>query len=203
MLKYLTFISLISVLCLTGCGQANINSTAELSQTASKTNNTTTMKPTHIAKIKTTLGTITAELYGDQAPETVKNFVTLAQENKYDGTPFHRIIPDFMIQTGDFEKQNGTGGYSYKGPGTVIPDEFHQELVHVKGALSMANRGPNTGGSQFFIVQAQSTPWLDGMHSVFGQVTDGIDIVDKIATVEKDAMDRPLNPILIESIEIE
>lgn len=158
--------------------------------------------PTDTAIIETTLGDITVELYGKQAPKTVENFITLAKEGKYNRTPFHRVIKDFMIQTGDFENQNGTGGYSYKGPGTVIPDEFAAELTHSKGALSMANRGPNTGGSQFFIVHAESTPWLDGKHSIFGHVIEGLDIVDKLATVETDMGDEPLEPIQIISIEI-
>lgn len=167
-----------------------------------KTTTTAEVEATAKAVIETTLGNMEVELYGDQAPETVKNFITLAEEGKYDGTPFHRVIQDFMIQTGDFEKQNGTGGYSYKGPGTIIPDEFSPELKNVKGALSMANRGPNTGGSQFFIVHAASTPWLDGMHSVFGQVTKGLDVLDKIATVETDYSDAPLEPILINTITV-
>ncbi len=154
------------------------------------------------AVIKTTLGDMTVELYGDAAPETVKNFVTLAKEGKYNNVPFHRVIPEFMVQTGDFENQNGTGGHSYKGVGTSIPDEFAPGLSHTKGTLSMANRGPNTGGSQFFIVHAESTPWLDGMHAIFGKVTDGLDVVDKLATVETDLADRPLEPIEIISVEI-
>lgn len=109
-----------------------------------------------------------------------------------------------MIQTGDFENGDGTGGYSYKGPGTSIEDEFAKGLSHKRGTVSMANRGPNTGGSQFFIVQAEDgTPWLDGKHSIFGQVTAGMDIVDRIATAEKDINDRPVEDVLIESVVIE
>jgi cyclophilin family peptidyl-prolyl cis-trans isomerase len=154
------------------------------------------------AVIKTTLGDMTVELYGDKAPETVTNFVTLAKEGKYNNVPFHRIIPEFMVQTGDFENQNGTGGHSYKGVGTSIPDEFAPGLSHTKGTLSMANRGPNTGGSQFFIVHAEATPWLDGMHAIFGKVTKGLDVLDKLATVETDLADRPLEPIEIISVEV-
>ena len=109
-----------------------------------------------------------------------------------------------MIQTGDFENNNGTGGYSAKGPGTTIPDEFDATLTHVYGALSMANRGPNTGASQFFIVQKKDgTDWLNGKHSVFGQVTAGMDVVDAIATAERNSADRPLTDIKIESVIIE
>ena len=157
-----------------------------------------------VVTIKTTEGDITVELYENKAPETVKNFLTLAEEGKYNGVPFHRVIDEFMIQTGDFENGDGTGGYSYKGPGTSIEDEFHKKLTHQRGALSMANRGPNTGGSQFFIVQPEEgTPWLDGKHAIFGQVTSGMEVVDKIASTEKDIYDRPVEDILIESVELE
>ena len=195
MKKFLTIISFSSLLFLTGCSEPNINT--EISNTS------TTMEATNIAVIETTLGTIKAELYGNEAPETVKNFVTLAEEKKYDGTPFHRVIEGFMIQTGDFDMKNGMGGYSYKGPGTVIQDEFSPNLKNVKGALSMANRGPNTGGSQFFIVQAEATEWLDGKHAVFGQVIEGMDVVDAIATAETDPFDRPQTPINMISVTIE
>jgi peptidyl-prolyl cis-trans isomerase B (cyclophilin B) len=158
---------------------------------------------TNNAVIETTLGSMTVELYGDATPETVTNFVTLAQEGKYNGVPFHRVIEDFMIQTGDFENQNGTGGYSYQGPGTLIPDEFVDGLTHKKGTLAMANRGPNTGASQFYIVHAEATPWLDGGHTVFGQLTEGFEVLDAIATAETDAQDQPLEPISIVSITID
>lgn len=153
--------------------------------------------------IHTSEGDIYVDLYQDQVPETTKNFLELSKAGKYNGVPFHRVINDFMIQTGDFENQNGTGGYSYKGPGTLLEDEFASGLTHTKGVLSMANRGPNTGGSQFFIVQAdEGTPWLDGKHAIFGNVVKGIEIVDKIATVDTDAFDGPLEPIIINSVEI-
>lgn len=195
MKKTLTILSLISLLSLTGCAKDNINT--EIS------NQTPMIKATNIAVIETTLGTIKAELYGNEAPETVKNFIELANQKKYDGTPFHRIIDGFMIQTGDFDMKNGMGGYSYKGPGTTIQDEFTQDLTHVKGVLSMANRGPNTGGSQFFIVHAESTDWLDGKHAIFGKVIEGIDIVDAIGTAETGPMDKPQTPILMTSVTVE
>ena len=172
--------------------------------TMSDTENTpTTGETTQSAVIKTTMGDITVKLFTDEAPETVKNFIELSKAGKYDKTPFHRVIKDFMIQTGDFENKNGTGGYTYNGPGTVLPDELSPNLHHVKGTLSMANRGPNTGASQFFIVQnEEGTPWLDGMHAIFGEVTDGIDVVDAIANVETIGADQPKVEILIEGIEI-
>lgn len=144
--------------------------------------------------ISTNYGDIKVELYPDLTPETYKNFKTLADEGKYNGVIFHRVIPDFMIQTGDFERANGTGGYSYKGPGTKFEDEIVSDLKHEYGTLSMANAGPNTNGSQFFIVQAQAgTPWLDGKHTVFGKVTEGMDVIEAIAALETDYMDRPIS----------
>lgn len=156
-----------------------------------------------MATVYTNFGEIEIELYTEQAPETTKNFIELSKTGKYDNTIFHRVIDDFMIQGGDFENRNGTGGYSYKGPGTSLEDEFGEGLSHKRGALSMANRGPDTGGSQFFIVQAEDgTPHLDGKHAIFGQVTKGMDVVDKIAGADKDAFDKPLEDVIIEKIEI-
>lgn len=155
-----------------------------------------------IAVITTNFGKMEARLFPDKTPETVKNFTELAASGKYNGTIFHRVIKDFMIQGGDFENANGTGGHSYKGPGTSIQDEFDPDLKNIRGALSMANRGPNTGGSQFFIVHAQATSWLDGKHAVFGQVYEGLDILDKIAMVETNMWDVPVNEVVIEKIEI-
>jgi peptidyl-prolyl cis-trans isomerase B (cyclophilin B) len=156
-----------------------------------------------VATIETDKGTIKFKLFVNNAPETTKNFIELAKSGKYDGVPFHRVIPDFMIQTGDFTNKNGTGGYSYKGPGTTINDEFAAELKNLKGAVSMANAGPNTNGSQFFIVTAaQGTPWLDGKHSVFGQVFEGQDVVDSISKVQTGPQDAPVSPILIKKVTI-
>jgi peptidyl-prolyl cis-trans isomerase B (cyclophilin B) len=148
------------------------------------------------AKMNTTHGTITLELFDDDAPETVANFRKLAADNFYDGVIFHRVIPDFMIQGGDPE---GTG---MGGPGYTFKDEFNQHKV-VRGALAMANAGPNTNGSQFFIVTVASAPWLDGKHTVFGEVTDGMDTVDAIEGVPTSAGDRPVDPPVIESIELD
>ena len=157
-----------------------------------------------VAIIETNFGTIKAEL-SQKVPETYKNFVTLAKDGKYDGVSFHRVIGDFMIQTGDFENGNGTGGHSYKGPDTTIDEEFHPSLRHTYGALSMAKTAlPSTTGSQFFIVQnKQGTSWLDDQHSVFGHVVDGMDVVEQIATLPTDINDRPLREAIIESITIQ
>ncbi len=148
------------------------------------------------AKMNTSHGTITIELFDEDAPETVANFRKLAADNFYDGIIFHRVIPDFMIQGGDPE---GTG---MGGPGYTFKDEFNQHKV-VRGALAMANAGPNTNGSQFFIVTVASAPWLDGKHTVFGEVTDGMDAVDAIEGVPTGAGDRPVDPPVIESIEFD
>jgi peptidyl-prolyl cis-trans isomerase B (cyclophilin B) len=148
------------------------------------------------AKMNTSHGAITIELFDEDAPETVANFRKLAADNFYDGIIFHRVIPDFMIQGGDPE---GTG---MGGPGYTFKDEFNQHKV-VRGALAMANAGPNTNGSQFFIVTTQSAPWLDGKHTVFGEVTDGMDTVDAIEGVPTSGGDRPVEPPVIESIELD
>lgn len=154
------------------------------------------------AAFDTTEGKFKIKLFADRAPKTVENFVALAEGTKtgkpfYDGTIFHRVIPDFMIQGGDPE---GTGR---GGPGYRFADEFHPELKHTKaGILSMANAGPNTNGSQFFITVA-ATPWLDNKHSVFGEVTEGYDIVKKISTVQRNAQDRPVKEVKVNSVKIE
>ena len=148
-------------------------------------------------RIKTTKGEIGAELYPQEAPKTVENFLTLARKGFYKDIVFHRVIPNFMVQTGD---PTGTGR---GGPGYTFADEFSTKLHHDKpGVLSMANAGPNTNGSQFFITDV-ATPWLDNHHSIFGQVTDGIDVVHQIANVPRDGGDKPLEPILIKEIMIE
>ena len=177
------------------------------------------------ATIDTNHGQITIQLFDKLAPTTVENFTRLAKKGYYDGTTFHRVISDFMIQGGDPEG-NGTGGESIWGH--PFEDEFTDQLFNLRGTLSMANSGPNTNGSQFFIVQNKNmpkryiremepagypkeiihaykqggTPWLDGRHTVFGQVIDGMDVVDKIAKVKKDKADKPLEAVVINSINI-
>lgn len=176
--------------------------------------------------IKTNHGDIKIQLFEKQAPMTVENFVRLAKRDYYNGTTFHRVISDFMIQGGD-PKGNGTGGQSIWGH--PFEDEFSPELFNIRGAVSMANSGPNTNGSQFFIVENKNmpkrfikqledagypkeiikaykqggTPWLDGRHTVFGQVIDGMNVVDEIAKVEKDANDKPVEDVVVEKITIE
>ena len=183
-----------------------------------------------VAIMHTTLGDISIRLFGDKVPKTVENFVTHAKNGYYDGLIFHRVIKDFMIQGGD-PTGTGCGGESIYGE--KFEDEFHPELHNIKGALSMANAGPNTNGSQFFIVEASQTPdgmleqmrgmtdrgfpentvkayetvggtpWLDFKHSVFGQVFDGMDVVEKIASVKTNGADRPLEDVKIVPIDIE
>jgi cyclophilin family peptidyl-prolyl cis-trans isomerase len=147
------------------------------------------------ATLHTTEGSIELELYLDDAPKTVENFVKLSRDGFYDGVIFHRVIPDFMIQGGD---PTGTG---MGGPGYEFEDEFNEHRV-VRGALAMANAGPNTNGSQFFIVTAEATPWLDGKHTVFGRVASGMDVVDRISEVDRDASDKPRTDVTIERVEL-
>jgi cyclophilin family peptidyl-prolyl cis-trans isomerase len=147
------------------------------------------------ATLNTTKGAIELELFDDDAPKTVENFLKLARDGFYDGVIFHRVIPDFMIQGGD---PTGTGS---GGPGYQFEDEFNDNKA-VRGALAMANRGPNTNGSQFFVVTAEATPWLDGKHTVFGRVTNGMDVVDSISSVDRDAQDRPREEIAIQSVDV-
>jgi peptidyl-prolyl cis-trans isomerase B (cyclophilin B) len=146
-----------------------------------------------IATMQTTEGPMVLELFDDDAPDTVANFRKLAAEGFYDGLIFHRIIKSFMIQ-GGCPEGTGTGG-----PGYTFDDEINQHKV-VRGALAMANAGPNTNGSQFFIVTADSCPWLDGKHTVFGRVKDGMDVVDKLEGLPTDDHDRPVQPPQIASV---
>ena len=147
------------------------------------------------AILHTNRGPVTLELFADDAPKTVANFQKLAGEGFYDGLIFHRVIADFMIQGGCPE---GTG---MGGPGYTFEDEINDHKV-VRGALAMANAGPNTNGSQFFIVTTEAAPWLDGKHTVFGRVVDGMDAVDAIEATPTDARDRPLEPQVIERVEL-
>lgn len=177
------------------------------------------------ATIKTSMGDIKVVLFPEEAPKAVENFLTLAKDGTYDGVLFHRVINDFMLQSGDTDFLDGRGGKSIWG--APFEDEFSDNLWNFRGALSMANSGANTNGSQFFIVQAPTvdasiltklkdagfpaqviekykenggTPWLDKRHTVFGQVIEGMDVVDAIAKVKADQDDKPLDPITIDSI---
>lgn len=177
------------------------------------------------ALIKTNRGNITVALFPEKAPKTVKNFIELSKKGYYDGVIFHRVISDFMVQGGD-PTGTGMGGESIYG--AKFEDEFSKDLFNLRGALSMANAGPNTNGSQFFIVQNQNvpanmlsqlegagfpeeiieayknggTPWLDFKHTVFGHVIEGMDVVDEMSTVKRDSQDRPQYDITIDGIEI-
>ena len=189
----------IVILCflVAGCGakkqtlSPEIGGATELKTTAVKTEEGIVK-----VKIETSLGDIQVDLFAKDAPKTVENFVSLANKGFYDGLMFHRVIPDFMIQTGD---PTGTGAGD---PGYKFADEFSPKLRHSKpGMLSMANSGPNTNGSQFFITEA-ATPWLDNRHSVFGEVTQGMDVVNKIARVQRDPRDKPLQPVLMKKVSV-
>lgn len=168
------------------------------SQTASVTN-----QVSNNVIIKTNLGEIVIELYPDKAPDTVSNFVKLANTGFYNGTKFHRVIPDFMIQGGDpLSKDDslmnrwGTGG-----PGYTFSDE-NNDVVLERGVLAMANSGPNTNGSQFFIITALQTPWLQGKHTAFGRVVRGMEVVDAISAVQRDQNDRPISNVVLNSVDI-
>jgi cyclophilin family peptidyl-prolyl cis-trans isomerase len=147
------------------------------------------------ATMHTNHGAIELELFDDDAPKTVDNFVKLSKDGFYDGLIFHRVIPDFIIQ-GGCPQGTGTGG-----PGYQFEDEFNDNKI-VRGALAMANAGPNTNGSQFFIVTTEAAPWLDGKHTVFGRVTTGMEAVDSIEGTETGAQDRPVNDAVIERVEV-
>ena len=148
-----------------------------------------------IATMHTSKGVITLELYDADAPKTVANFTDLAKKGFYDGLSFHRVIPDFMIQ-GGCPKGDGTGG-----PGYQFEDEANEHGV-VRGVIAMANAGPNTNGSQFFLVTTEAAPWLDGRHTVFGKITAGMDVVDAIEQVETGRNDRPVTPVTMDKVEI-
>lgn len=178
-----------------------------------------------VAVLHTTLGDVAIRFFPEQAPKAVENFVTHAKNGYYNGIIFHRVIPDFMIQGGD-PLGTGTGGESIWG--RPFPDEFSREVFNLRGALSMANCGPNTNGSQFFIVQAKEldprmlqqvreiypeqaandyaelggTPWLDFRHTVFGQVYEGMDVVDAISAVPRNRNDKPLEDVVIRSVDV-
>jgi peptidyl-prolyl cis-trans isomerase B (cyclophilin B) len=158
-------------------------------------------KGEQIVVMETTKGTIKIKLFPELAPKTVENFIGLADKGYYDGLIFHRVIPDFMIQGGDPEG-TGRGGESLWGG--KFEDEFNANLKNIRGALSMANSGANTNGSQFFIVQKEGgTSWLDGRHTVFGQIFEGMDVVDEIANVSRDANDKPVEDVVMEKVAVE
>lgn len=158
--------------------------------------------PASQATLKTNLGDIVIKFYPEETPLTVENFTKLARQNFYDNTRFHRIIKNFMIQGGDpFSKEDDKIKWGTGGPGYTFPDEITDRKL-VRGVVAMANSGSNTNGSQFFIVTAESTPWLDGKHTVFGEVISGLEVVDKIGNLATDTQDHPLEDAVIQSIEL-
>ena len=156
-----------------------------------------------VATLKTNFGDIKLELFNADAPQTVANFKKLANEGFYNGTKFHRVIPDFMIQGGDPNSKDGNwADDGMGGPGYSFADEINSKKL-VNGTLAMANSGPNTNGSQFFIVTAASTPWLDNKHTAFGRVIEGMDVVSKIESLPKNQKDHPLQDAVIEEVKVE
>jgi len=155
-----------------------------------------------VAVLETNYGTIKLKLFEELAPKTVGNFETLANQGFYDGVKFHRVIKDFMIQTGDpNSKDNDWSDDGYGGPGYAFEDEINSKLL-VRGVVAMANSGEDTNGSQFFVVTAESTPWLDGKHTVFGEVMEGMDVVDAIESVETNENDHPVTDVIINKVYI-
>ncbi|PIZ10913.1 peptidylprolyl isomerase [Candidatus Falkowbacteria bacterium CG_4_10_14_0_2_um_filter_41_15] len=154
------------------------------------------------AIVKTNYGDITVEFYGDDSPITVNNFMNLASDGFYNNTRFHRVIEDFMIQGGDpNSKGKDVSSYGTGGPGYKFDDEFNNHKL-VRGSLAMANSGPNTNGSQFFIVTKEATPWLDGVHTNFGRVISGMKVADKIESLETNESGLPAKDVIIKSIEL-
>ncbi len=192
-------VALVFLLTIVGC-QSSDTVKKETEETISKKEETNMPESVTVAVINTNMGTIEIELFADKTPKTVENFVGLANKGYYDGIIFHRVIADFMIQGGD-PTGTGRGGSSLWG--TSFEDEFIHELRHDSpGILSMANSGPNTNGSQFFITLVP-TPWLDGKHTVFGKVINGMNVVNDIGTVKTGPGDKPVEDIKMISVKIE
>lgn len=199
MKKYLVVLTLLVtlvMLAVAGCTNNHSAPQQQTENTPQQTQTDNTAKKNSVALFETSKGNFRVELFADKAPKTSQNFITLVNKGFYNGLIFHRVIDDFMIQGGD-PKGNGTGG-----PGYTIPDEFHPDLKHTAGVISMANAGPNTGGSQFFIT-LKPTPWLDNKHAVFGKVIEGMDVVQAIGKVKTGAQDKPLEDVVIKQITIE
>lgn len=150
--------------------------------------------------LHTNMGNIKIKLFRDEAPKMAENFYQLAASGKYDKTVFHRVIKGFVIQGGDYENADGTGGEAFDGG--FLADEISENVSHVRGAVSMANRGPKTNGSQFFIVH-EDAQFLDGKHTIFGQIISNMSVIDRMARVRTDLTDRPIEPIVIESVSFE
>ena len=195
-------IIIIAVLALfIGCNQKSMDEENNQSTTNSETQKVETKNDTMtVAVFNTNMGKFEAELYPDKAPKAVENFTGLAEKNYYKGVIFHRVIPGFMIQGGD-PTGSGRGGQSIWGKS--FEDEVKTGLIFDSpGVLAMANAGPNTNGSQFFITVAP-TPWLNGYHTIFGKIISGMDVVNSISTVQRNAQDKPLKDVVIQDIKIE
>ncbi len=196
-MKYAIILLLLSGILLAGCSIES--GTAPSIEDTTDTNTAPPTEDTTMATtilMETSMGNVKIQLYDDKVPETAGNFKKLVEEGYYNGIIFHRIIADFMIQGGD-PTGTGTGG-----PGYTIKDEFHPDLRHTKkGLLSMANAGPNTGGSQFFITLVP-TPHLDGKHAIFGEVIEGIEVINAMGAVETGAGDRPLTEVVIQKASV-
>lgn len=189
-------------------GDSDTRGAAEALKGVENPNGMTTEKPNAPEKreitgavLKTSFGEIEVAFFREQAPKTVENFVKLAESGFYDGTKFHRVIKNFMIQGGDPQTRDDSlaGQWGTGGPGYQFTDEISDRKI-VRGVLAMANSGPNTNGSQFFIVTAGATPWLQGQHTVFGKVTRGMDVVDRISAIETGERDIPKTPAVIEGV---
>ncbi|OGH60123.1 MAG: hypothetical protein A2725_00545 [Candidatus Magasanikbacteria bacterium RIFCSPHIGHO2_01_FULL_33_34] len=215
-MKHLIILSTFFILLGAGCSKTAINNNLQVKD-ANKLNNPIIEEKNTMrnlaqhkdlaseyskAVLKTNKGDITIEFFGNLSPLTVNNFLNLAEEGLYNGTKFHRVIKDFMIQSGDpNSKTDNVMMYGSGGPGYKFDDEFNNERL-VRGNIAMANSGPNTNGSQFFIVTAESTPWLDGKHVNFGKVIAGMDVVDAIENAQTNGRDLPVESIIIERVEL-
>lgn len=214
-MKKIVFLLLISVFLISGCqspepADQNINNATpktiskeqQLQQLYQQLGHQDLVSQYNQAILKTNFGDIKIEFYNDLSPLTVNNFLNLAEQGFYDQTKFHRVIPDFMIQGGDpNSKDDDWSDDGRGGPGYKFADEINTEKL-IKGSLAMANSGANTNGSQFFIVTKEATPWLDGLHTNFGKVIEGLDVVEKIESVNTNENDHPTEDVIIESIEL-
>lgn len=195
----ISVLSLFSLFFLASCANSDMPINQTVNQAAAP------LKGEQIAVIKTNKGVIKFKFFPEVAPETVKNFQELAKKGFYNGLIFHRVIPDFMIQGGD-PAGNGTGGETYKGPGTALKAEFSDKLNHIRGAVSMARKGGDVDSatSQFFIVQNKAgANFLDGQYTIFGQTFEGLGVVDAIANAPRSENDMPKEKIIMESVTIE
>ncbi len=195
---YIVIIIIITIL----IGVASGGKTVKSTEVKDLTQNNMTQTKTQMVTMETNLGDIKLELYPDKAPKTVENFIKLAQSGLYDGTKFHRVIKGFMIQGGDpYTKGEDTSVYGTGGPGYKFADEPN-DLPMVAGMLAMANSGPNTNGSQFFIITASSTPWLVGKHTVFGKVISGMEVVTKIENSKVNENSLPTTPVVVNKVTV-